>query len=344
MNIKSLLIGSAAALAAVSGAQAADAIVAAEPEPLEYVRVCDAFGTGFFYIPGTETCLKFGGYVRFQTDFGRDRSGTSDWNSFTRAQFEIDTRTDTELGALRGFIGFRGNAGSGSATDSSVFVDQAFIELNGFKVGKFYSWWDDGLSGESDELSSNALFNSIRYNYDAGTFTAGISVDELGGLPQVFGERDNNVGIAANVSFNVGAVKAALLGGYDVDHEEGAVRGIVTADIGPGTLGLAGVWASGYNAYYNESEWAVAVEYAIKATEKLTITPGFQYYGSAEAINADKDFVGGDKWVAGVTTKYEFVKGLYGMVAVNYEDTSDFDAPQVNDNQVRGFVRLQRTF
>ena len=57
MNIKSLLIGSAAALAAVSGAQAADAIVAAEPEPLEYVRVCDAFGTGFFYIPVSYTHL-----------------------------------------------------------------------------------------------------------------------------------------------------------------------------------------------------------------------------------------------------------------------------------------------
>ncbi|MDG3580708.1 porin, partial [Rhizobium sp. YJ-22] len=53
MNIKSLLLGSAAALAAVSGAQAADAIVAAEPEPMEYVRVCDAYGTGYFYIPGT---------------------------------------------------------------------------------------------------------------------------------------------------------------------------------------------------------------------------------------------------------------------------------------------------
>ncbi|MGO4659811.1 porin, partial [Ensifer sp. 2YAB10] len=47
MNIKSLLLGSAAALAAVSGAQAADAIVAAEPEPMEYVRVCDAFGNAF---------------------------------------------------------------------------------------------------------------------------------------------------------------------------------------------------------------------------------------------------------------------------------------------------------
>ncbi len=70
MNIKSLLLGSAAALAAVSGAQAADAIVAAEPEPMEYVRVCDAFGTGYFYIPGTETCLKLSGFIRVQGSFG----------------------------------------------------------------------------------------------------------------------------------------------------------------------------------------------------------------------------------------------------------------------------------
>ena len=155
MNIKSLLIGSAAALAAVSGAHAADAIVAAEPEPLEYVRVCDAFGTGFFYIPGTETCLKFDGYIRFQTDFGRNQSGTSDWNSFTRAQFNIDTRTDTELGALRGYIGLRGQADNDSSR--GVNVDQAFIELGGLKVGYMYTWWDDDLSGETDILDRKSV-------------------------------------------------------------------------------------------------------------------------------------------------------------------------------------------
>ena len=63
MNIKSLLLGSAAAMVAVSGAQAADAIVV-EPEPVEYVRVCDAYGSGFFYIPGTETCIRFSGFIR----------------------------------------------------------------------------------------------------------------------------------------------------------------------------------------------------------------------------------------------------------------------------------------
>jgi hypothetical protein len=32
--------------------------------PVEYVRVCDVYGSGFFYIPGTDTCLKLTGYVR----------------------------------------------------------------------------------------------------------------------------------------------------------------------------------------------------------------------------------------------------------------------------------------
>ena len=338
MNIKSLLIGSAAALAAVSGAQAADAIVAAEPEPMEYVRVCDAFGTGFFYIPGTETCLKFGGYIRFQTNFGRDSSGTSDWDSFTRAQFEVDTRTDTELGALRGFIGFRGNADNGSSSSSSVFVDQAFIELGGLKVGKFYSWWDDGLSGETDELSSNALFNSIRYTYDAGSFWAGASVDELEGINvQGFNESDNNVGIALGVGAKLGAASLQLIGGYDVDRENGSVRLIATADVGPGTLGLAGVWASGANAYYNVSEWAVAAEYAIKATDKLTLTPGVQYYGNYGLVSWD-DFSNDDGWKAGLTLDYKITQGLSTKIAVNYVDIDN------RDDQVTGFVRLQRSF
>jgi hypothetical protein len=371
MNIKSLLIGSAAALAAVSGAQAADAIVAAEPEALEYVRVCDAFGTGFFYIPGTETCLKFGGYVRFQTEVGRDRSGTSDWDSFTRAQFEVDTRTDTELGALRGFIGFRGNADNGSSASSSVFVDQAFIELGGMKVGKFYNWWDDGLSGEADVLSTNALFNSIRYTYDAGSFWAGVSVDELEGtnsqfrfatgpavggvFPLAAAESDNNVGISAGMGTKLGGATLALIGGYDTDQEEGAVRLIGTAEIGPGTLGLAGVWASGVNAYYAESEWAVAAEYAIKATDKLTITPGAQYFGNVSDTIAvgttaggvftqtgtatlGNDFSNRDAWQAGVTLDYQITQGLSTKVAVNYYDEDGAD------DQVNGFVRLQRSF
>ena len=364
MNIKSLLIGSAAALAAVSGAKAADAIVAAEPEPLEYVRVCDAFGTGFFYIPGTETCLKFSGYIRFQTDFGRDLSGTSDWNSFTRAQFNVDTRTDTEVGAVRGFIEFRGDAENGAGS-SGLNIQQAFIELGGLKVGKFYSWWDDDLSGETDLLSSNTLFNSIRYTYDAGSFWAGVSVDELQDvndqLARIDGgaftqEANNNVGITGGVGAKFGAATLQLIGSYDVDQEEGAVRALVFADLGPGTLGLSGVWASGGNAYYSLSEWAVAAEYAIKATDKLTITPAAQYLGnvtdvitaggvdtSATAITSDvihrgDDWSNRDAWTAGVTVDYKITQGLSTKVTANYYDEDE------RPEEWKGFVRLQRDF
>ena len=63
MKLRNLLFASAAGMMTVTGAQAADLPTA---EPVEYVRICDAFGTGFFYIPGTDTCLKISGYARYE--------------------------------------------------------------------------------------------------------------------------------------------------------------------------------------------------------------------------------------------------------------------------------------
>src|SRR6202795_3688251 len=60
--VKSLILGSAAGLVAMSGAQAADLPVKAKA--VEYVRICSLYGGGFYYIPGTDTCLKLGGYLR----------------------------------------------------------------------------------------------------------------------------------------------------------------------------------------------------------------------------------------------------------------------------------------
>jgi len=33
-------------------------------QPVEYVKICDSFGTGFYYIPGTDICLKISGRIR----------------------------------------------------------------------------------------------------------------------------------------------------------------------------------------------------------------------------------------------------------------------------------------
>ena len=60
--VKSLILGSAAGLVAMSGAQAADLPVKAKA--VEYVRICSLYGAGFYYIPGTDTCIKLSGYLR----------------------------------------------------------------------------------------------------------------------------------------------------------------------------------------------------------------------------------------------------------------------------------------
>ncbi|MCX8999099.1 porin [Rhizobiaceae bacterium BDR2-2] len=348
MNIKSLLIGSAAALAAVSGAQAADAIIAAEPEPVEYVRVCDAFGTGYFYIPGTETCLKLSGYVRVQLNVGTadgeravNTSTRSDYDVFARGRLNIEAKNDTEYGTLTSYVRFFGRAseGVGDGTNGTE-LELAYIDLAGFRVGKFYSVWDDILLGETDTLASNSLFASARYEYAGEAFTAGLSLDEItyssanfGGYANVLpGSNDANLGIAPYLSASFGGVKLNVNGGYDTDREEGAVQAKLTADLGPGTFQLAGVYASGANAYYYRSEWTVAAAYAFKATEKLTITPAFQYF-------SDVAFVDGvDAYRVGLTAAYKVTDGLNLLATVNYYDQDR------TDDETWGFLRLQRDF
>ena len=114
--VKSLVLGSAAGLVAMTGAQAADLPVKAKA--VEYVRVCSLYGAGFFYIPGTDTCIKFGGYLRVDTTF--NAAGVQDqpsWNgdagqgnryhdyfsTRSRLAFTVDTRTASEYGVVRTF-------------------------------------------------------------------------------------------------------------------------------------------------------------------------------------------------------------------------------------------------
>jgi len=339
MNIKSLLIGSAAAFAAVSGAQAADAIVAAEPEPMEYVRVCDAFGTGYFYIPGTETCLKIGGYVRFQTNIGRDAgydssnvaynsdpaTRSSDWDSGTQVYLTFDAKSDTELGTLTGYIALEAD-NDGWAGD--VYTDEAYIQLGGFKVGLIYGPWDKGINGETDDLHTGNVFNSVSYTYEGGAFSALLSVDEL----EYNIDHSNGVGVTGLVTAALGGVSIDLLGSYDTYNDEGAIRAILSADVGPGTFQLAGVWASDPNAYYDEAEWTVAASYSFKATEKLTITPAAQYW-------SDAGFVSGvDQWRVGLTVGYGITQGLDLLATVNYTDND------ASGDSTGGFLRLQRNF
>ncbi len=172
--VKSLLLGSAAGLIAVGGAQAADLPVKAKA--VEYVKICSLYGAGFYYIPGTDTCIKLGGYLRVDVlaNTNSDASGNMTGaggaknrytNAFTwrsREDLNIDTRTATEYGVVRtffdavftwtsgGYVGAgngsttydsapAGTSGSGSVAGGALGVYYAFIQFAGFTMGKAVS-------------------------------------------------------------------------------------------------------------------------------------------------------------------------------------------------------------
>ncbi|MBX9651552.1 MAG: porin [Xanthobacteraceae bacterium] len=68
--LKTFFLGGAAGLVLAGGVSAADLGVK-KPSPVEYVKVCNVYGSGFFYIPGSNTCLKVGGRVRFEYGYSQ---------------------------------------------------------------------------------------------------------------------------------------------------------------------------------------------------------------------------------------------------------------------------------
>nr|WP_321454822.1 porin [uncultured Cohaesibacter sp.] len=139
MNIKSLILGSAAVLVAGGAAQAADLPVA---EPVDYVKVCDAYGTGYFFIPGTDTCLKLSGYVRTEAQFNDANSrDDSKFVLWARGQVNFDAKEETELGTLSSRVRIEGDSSNGKKFDGKALEDgnmdlaKAWLSLGGFYMG-----------------------------------------------------------------------------------------------------------------------------------------------------------------------------------------------------------------
>jgi hypothetical protein len=152
--VKSLLLGSAAGLVAVAGAQAADLPVKAKP--VQYVKICSLYGAGFYYIPGTDTCLKIGGWIRQYLGVGSNgnltngplgadsvntRATNNGWAWKTRGYITADARTQTEFGTVRGYLDVGGST-QGSAGNSAFNANRGFIQWAGFTFGVTQSFYD----------------------------------------------------------------------------------------------------------------------------------------------------------------------------------------------------------
>ncbi|WP_273725471.1 porin [Brucella gallinifaecis] len=285
MNIKSLLLGSAAALVAASGAQAADAIVAPEPEAVEYVRVCDAYGAGYFYIPGTETCLRIHGYVRADIKGGDDvyarvnklaqREGFGPNNAFfndldtkdrdtydylARFALKLSTASETELGTLKTYADVRFQYANGADSSSTGTLRYGYIQLGGLRVGLDESAFVTFPGYLGDVINDDVILaGGYRTNAISYTFTGGN-------------------GFSAIIALEQGGNGDADKGDYvDLDGFARTSKGAVIDDYTPhivGGLKYAQGWGSitGVAAYdaVNE-EWAGKVRLDVNVTDQFSV-------------------------------------------------------------------------
>jgi hypothetical protein len=158
--VKSLLLGSAASLAAVTAGQAADLPVKAKP--VEYVKVCSLYGAGFYYMPGTDLCLKIGGWVRAEATYSSNQTGSLAWGPFNanlqqrssnnlafraRGYITADAREQTAYGTARGYIAVGVNTNdvglaAGESANNSFNANRAFVQFAGFTAGIATSFFD----------------------------------------------------------------------------------------------------------------------------------------------------------------------------------------------------------
>jgi hypothetical protein len=198
-TVKSLLLGAAAGFVALTGAQAAD--LPGKAAPAEYVRICDTYGAGFFFIPGTDTCLRIGGYVRMDAYVGQQFSpATNVYSTRTRLLLNFDARSNTEYGLLRAYGEFLiqrgpGNnvlpatlaTGAGSTGQASAaYMSRAFIQFAGFTFGNsasFFNFYQGDVqfvasAGAAMDPSRNSS-NLIAYTASFGSgFSATISIED----------------------------------------------------------------------------------------------------------------------------------------------------------------------
>jgi hypothetical protein len=212
-----------------STANAADLPGEIIPVAVDYVKVCDTFGAGFFYIPGTETCFAINGRVRFggtyvsARDTGledSDLNGDDATGMFADGRVGFDARTATEYGTLRSYLRITTGALNISGSQEAINefndltlgnrgaqFDQVFIQLGYLTAG----FADDLYNG--DVLYGERTFATTG---DQSRLQATVIVDNLGGgffLGASLSEANANLLARPNVDTDNGDLRVEAIAG-----------------------------------------------------------------------------------------------------------------------------------
>ena len=148
------------------------------------MKVCSLYGAGFYYVPGTDICLKIGAYFRAEYAVGtfgssltnldatgadgqRTRITGPDYQQRARAFIFLDSRQQTAYGTLRAYFNVgnsndypNGGANTANTSAAAIYANRAFIQLAGFTWGIATSYYDF--------YSSPATSYSVPWSSDTG--------------------------------------------------------------------------------------------------------------------------------------------------------------------------------
>jgi hypothetical protein len=194
----------AAAVMTAGAAQAADLNKPAKVA-VDYVKICDAYGAGFFYIPGSDTCLRISGYIYAGYEYGVGNTvartsptaasfaGTlnggarnaNGFDTYLRADERFDARTNTEYGLLRSYIDAHEdiNTSASNTAVTTIRLDRGFVQFAGLTAGRALSFYDfylgDTFTQNWGDVSPNAPVNLLAYTFSFGNgVTATASMED----------------------------------------------------------------------------------------------------------------------------------------------------------------------
>lgn len=362
MTIKSLLLGSAAALAVVSGAQAADAVVAAQPEPMEYVKVCDAYGTGFFYIPGTETCLRIGGELRYEKRFSKVGGESATYDNHGRVKLDVEAKNDSEWGTVYSWVRIQGDeinngqdaAGTPGDNGTDALKWYYIFGIGGLEFGNFDSQWQKffGYGGFTDDggfYYSNDNFPDSRqyisYTAEFGSLKAYVSLDN--DADEYNSPEEHNTSDFWDVTKDTNAprkghkympdVEAGVLDtfgdwqvaggvGYDESDKTVAFKGLIAGQFGMFGVRFMPMYSySNQNIFFNYDGFSAILGLQAKVTDTITLSNDLQFWD-----DGSWRLVGDVSWqvASGFSV---LVEGIYG---------DPHDGPKTKT----GLLRFQRSF
>ncbi len=264
--VKSLLLGSAASMAVITMGQAADLPVKAKP--VEYVKVCSLYGAGFYYMPGTDLCIKIGGWVRAEIGAG-NTNGNITWGPYAgvsnqrttsnasgraRGYITADAREQSAYGTIRGYLAVGVNTNDvGLNTAANQFsANRAFVQWAGFTGGVAQSFYDFysvpatsywGSFPASDTGDPGWLV--FAYTAQLGNGLSATISEEERRMTQIVnaGSAVGFVASAANGSIAPGAYTSAVTGGGALFPGDGAYGGLQVGDL-VGNLRVDQAWGS----------------------------------------------------------------------------------------------------